>query len=178
MDRFFKEVLGDWVQEVLYAIHSVMNIFYLDSVPTECAKMHVDKHCVKMILESAQLLSTAHRLLDGDNDVLYKTTHANHPSAVWVRESDENYLWLFELFTALMVEYTHRYGKHHACERMIGVLSRAPLAIPKGSLTEPPCCMPDECKCDSTIESYRNYYMMHKSHIFAWKNRTQPSWVI
>ena len=42
-----------------------MNIFYLSHDVDECARFHVDKHVVKMILESAQLLSTAHRVLDG-----------------------------------------------------------------------------------------------------------------
>ena len=84
-----------------------MNIFYLSHNTQECAEMHVDKHVVKMILEYSQLLSTAHRVLDGveyiDNssgrkikrwklnwsafeDTLYKATHINHPSAVWCRQ--------------------------------------------------------------------------------------------
>jgi hypothetical protein len=156
-----------------------MNIFYLDHNVTTCAKYHVDKHCVKMILEYAQLLSTAHHVLDGELACadLYKATHINHPSAVWVRQSDANYAWLVGLFAALLAEYTHRYGKNHACERMIDLLSNTPRHIPRGSFTEPPCCMPDECKNSSTIKSYRNYYLMSKSHIFAWKNRAQPLWI-
>ena len=175
-----------------------MNIFYLDEDVTECAKMHVDKHCVKMILEYAQLLSTAHRVIDGTlltgisdkghkrtswilpddrNDVLYKATHINHPSAIWVRENAHNYVWLFRLFGALMDEYTYRYGKKHACEHLASTLSYRPKNIPKGSLTEPPCCMPDDCKVDSTIDSYRNYYKTYKSHMFLWKNRPQPVWI-
>ena len=96
-----------------------MNIFYLHNDPKTCAEMHVDKHCVKMILEYAQLLSTAHRVLDGTlnvglsasgrkktsyvlmdqrESVLYSATHINHPSAIWVRQSDKNYDWLFSLF--------------------------------------------------------------------------------
>jgi len=106
-----------------------MNIFYLDHDVRKCAEMHNDKHVVKMILEYAQLLSTAHRVLDGilstgisvsgrkrtvyvlaDNldAVLYSATHVNHPSAIWVRQSDKNYDWLFGLFQALMDEYTYR----------------------------------------------------------------------
>jgi len=42
-----------------------MNIFYLDKDPIKSAEMHCDKHVVKMIIEYAQLLSTAHRVLDG-----------------------------------------------------------------------------------------------------------------
>ena len=114
-----------------------MNIFYLHPEPRTCAEMHVDKHVVKMIIEYAQLLSTAHRILDGEEYIdassgrrikrwrladdameqnLYKASHINHPSAVWVRQSNNNYTWLFCLFTELLQEYTYRYGKHHATE--------------------------------------------------------------
>ena len=96
-----------------------MNIFYLDHDVNKCAEMHNDKHVVKMILEYAQLLSTAHRVCDGtildtfsktgrrkkvwalaDNrdTILYSATHINHPSAVWVRQSSANYGWLYQLF--------------------------------------------------------------------------------
>ena len=99
-----------------------MNIFYLDHDVTKCAEMHNDKHVVKMILEYAQLLSTAHRVLDGTicdgfsdsgrrkktytlsdsrNDILYSATHINHPSAVWVRQSDTNYKWLQSMLVTL-----------------------------------------------------------------------------
>ena len=43
-----------------------MNIFYLNESPEIAAVEHNDKHCVKMILESAQMLCTAHRVLDGN----------------------------------------------------------------------------------------------------------------
>ena len=42
-----------------------MNIFYVDKDPVKAAKMLLDKHVVKMILESAQMLCTAKRVLDG-----------------------------------------------------------------------------------------------------------------
>lgn len=157
-----------------------MNIFYLDEDVTECAKMHVDKHCVKMILEYAQLMSTAHHVLAGElaPEGIYKSTHVNHPSAVWARQSVYNYIRLYNLWIALMKEYTYRYGKNHACERLIEVLCFTPFNIPRIDFTSPPCCMPDECKTGDTIESYRSYYMMHKNHIFAWKNRPVPDWVV
>ena len=80
-----------------------MNVFYLDKDPVLAASYHCDKHCVKMIVESAQLLSTAHRLLDEDDahSNLYKVAHKNHPSTIWVRSSLENYTWLYA------VSYTH-----------------------------------------------------------------------
>jgi hypothetical protein len=118
-----------------------MNVFYLDKDPSTCAQQHCDKHVVKMIIEYAQLLSTAHRVLDGEQYIeeryvhgslparfhkikrwkledsleskLYKASHINHPSAVWARDSHLNYLWLASLLNSLCDEYTHRYDKVH-----------------------------------------------------------------
>ena len=175
-----------------------MNIFYLDHDVTECAKMHNDKHVVKMILEYAQLLSTAHRILDGTelsvlsatgrkkkvwqlpdhrDSVLYSCTHANHPSAVWVRQSDKNYDWLFAMFQALMSEYTHRYGKTHATSRLEMYLAQLPKNIPQKHFTQPTPAMPDEVKVPGdSIKSYRNYYINNKPHLASWKNRNKPEW--
>ena len=85
-----------------------MNIFFLDKRPDNAAEMHNDKHCVKMILEYAQMLSTAHRVLDGENvhPDLYKIAHKNHPSTIWTRSSKQHYDWLFRLFRMLSAEYT------------------------------------------------------------------------
>jgi hypothetical protein len=177
-----------------------MNIFYLHNDPKTCAEMHVDKHCVKMILEYAQLLSTAHRYLDGvptvdrksptgrqrtsyilsDNrdSLLYRATHINHPSAIWVRKSQANYFWLYELFGWLCTEYTHRYGKHHATERLDIELSIPPKNIPIGEFTEPTPAMPDHYKvAGDSIQSYKNYYLGDKTRMFSWKKREVPSWV-
>ena len=89
-----------------------MNIFYLSNCPQKAAEFHNDKHCVKMILEYAQMLSTTHRLLDDDvHSDLYKATHKNHPSTVWTRSSKQHYDWLFRLFRMVSAEYTLRYGK-------------------------------------------------------------------
>ena len=121
-----------------------MNIFYLHENPKICAKYHNDSHCVKMILEYAQLMCTAHRELDviskGSlmDTTLYKATHKNHPSAVWVRESKANYEFLHKLFSALCNEYTHRYGKIHKTEQKLRKLLYCRLDIsPKASLHNP-----------------------------------------
>ena len=73
-----------------------MNIFYLNRDPVQCAKDHCDKHCVKMLLEYAQLMSTAHRVHDNNDDV-YQIAHLNHQSKIWTRESLDHYQWLFQL---------------------------------------------------------------------------------
>ena len=92
-----------------------MNIFYLNKDPKIAAIEHNDKHCVKMILEYAQMLSTAHRERDGDeradNLSMYKRAHLNHPSTVWTRENEAQYNWLYSLFVALSDEYSYRYEK-------------------------------------------------------------------
>lgn len=155
-----------------------MNIFYLADNPTECAQYHADKHCVKMILEYSQLLSTAHRVLDGANapDVLYKATHINHPCAKWVRESTANYEWLYNLLHQLHREYRYRYGREHASARLLNPLFNFPKNLPSGELTSRPQAMPDFYKSDNPIEAYRNYYIQEKAHLAKWKNRKVPYW--
>ena len=79
-----------------------MNIFYLDHDPRIAAKYHCDKHVVKMILESAQMLATAHRVVDkNDDDILYREAYKNHPSTKWVRSNLYHYTWLWSLFNSL-----------------------------------------------------------------------------
>ena len=180
-----------------------MNIFYLHNDPKICAQHHVDKHVVKMIVEYGQLLSTAHRILDGTlsvrlsksgrkqkhyslsderDSVLYNATHANHPSAKWTRHSEQNYRWLFTLWCELLEEYTFRYGKQHSTSRLLTALAKPPKNIDMDTqFCAPWRAMPDEYKFDKsepqyTMKSYRAYYNGAKSHMFKWKNRQQPEW--
>jgi len=177
-----------------------VNIFYLDHDVTKCAEMHNDKHTVKMILEYCQLLSTAHRYLDGvevigktktgrnvkrwnlndeRNTILYSATHINHPSAVWCRKTSANYEWLHKLLVELCKEYTYRYGKVHKCERegLVAQLARLPDTITSAPFTQPTPAMPDEVKiAGDSVASYRNYYINNKTHLANWKNREVPSW--
>lgn len=177
-----------------------MNIFYLHNDPAECAKLHTDKHVVKMIIEYAQLLSTAHHLLDGTehtgltktgrkrkgyvigderDSVIYKATHWNHPSAIWVRQSKENYFWLYNLWIELMKEYTYRYGKVHSSSRLKDALLIPPKNIPEAPFTEPTPAMPDQYKVKgNSIQAYINYYVGAKQHLASWKKRSIPSWYV
>src|SRR6056300_1476917 len=144
-----------------------MNIFYLHEDPIQNAKCHIDKHIVKMPIEYAQLMSTAHRLLDGEmyigktaigrnikrwrlhderEDILYKASHINHPSAIWVRESIENYLQMYKLYMAVLSEFTNRYGKVHGSSKPSMLLIRPPKNIPMVKGTQLPQCMPEICK--------------------------------
>jgi hypothetical protein len=145
-----------------------MNIFYLDKDPDKAATMMYNKHVVKMILESAQLLCTAHHVLDGDDaDVPYKPTHKNHPSAIWVRESADNYAWLYFHMLALGEEYTKRYGKKHLtitkCE---DALSNIPGGMLNIGATPMPQCMPDQYKVPGdSVTAYWNYYEAEKVNV-------------
>jgi hypothetical protein len=136
-----------------------MNLFYLDRDPVEAARMQCDRHVVKMILETAQMLSTAHLELDGIQ-VAYKATHKNHPSTVWVRSSAAAYAWAFKHLMGLSDEYTRRYGKVHKTIRENAIaLSVPPVNIDvQAAFVEPPQCMYDECKRDDTVLAYQVYY--------------------
>jgi hypothetical protein len=151
-----------------------MNIFALDNNPRKCAEYHVDKHVVKMILETAQLLCGAHWVVGGDAP--YKLSHKNHPCSIWVRESLSNYLLLCELGLELCKEYTYRYGKRHKSQDVIEWCLINKPNIADKEFTEPARAMPDEYKSNCVVESYRNYYIGEKSKIAVWKNRETPEW--
>jgi hypothetical protein len=175
-----------------------VNIFYLDNDPKTCAEMHLDKHVVKMIIEYAQLMSTAHRFLDGEeytdltangrrikrwrmNDELenqlMKASHINHPSGIWCRTTDTNYKWLYTMWTHLLNEYTHRYGKIHACARLRETLAALPSNIRQGGFTPPTPAMPDDVKIpNDVLKSYQNYYIQNKAHFAKWSKRPVPFW--
>jgi len=147
-----------------------MNIFYLHEDPKLAAIVQYNKHVVKMILESAQMLCTAHHHY-GNEDVPYKKAHYNHPSTVWVRQNDKQYKWLYNHMIALGIEYYVRYGRTHlTITKCKDILKHLPPGIPIGTFTEPPQCMPEEYKHkDSSITAYWQYYINGKCHI-AHKN--------
>ena len=153
-----------------------MNIFFLHNDPAIATLGMCNKHVVKMIVESAQMLSTAHRMLDGyastyttksgirkyhalpdaRESILYRDTHANHPCSLWARATDSNYIWLYTHMESLCELYTEYYGKIHASSKL--PLSILPTNIPVGELTTFPMAMPDEFRIGSPVESYREYY--------------------
>ena len=184
-----------------------MNIFFIDSDPQKCAEWSVDSHCVKMILEAAQLLSTAHRYLDGVpvieertlasgrkrnhtnyvlNDhrdpILYAATHINHPCAIWVRDCHINYAWAWRYLQEHCYEYTHRYGKIHKVEAsgLLDALNVIPNRIRCGEyMTAVPNAMDAKYIISKDpIENYRNYYKHGKTHLHKWKNRQPPKWIM
>lgn len=151
-----------------------MNIFFLDSDPKVCATYHNDKHVVKMILETAQLLCGVHWVIGGEAP--YKLSHKNHPCSIWVRSSLENYLWLCELGLELCKEYSYRYGKKHKSQQIIEWCLIHKPNIPDTPFQEPPKAMPEIYKVDDVSQSYRNYYIGEKRDFSKWKNREVPLW--
>ena len=152
-----------------------MNIFYLDHDLKKCAEYHVDRHCTKMIIEYAQLLSSAHWMSGGEAP--YKLVHKNHPCSIWTRESIDNYRWLCELGIELSKEYTYRYGKFHKSSEVIHWCLDNEPNLPNIGMTPFRLAMPDEFKCECPIESYRNYYNGGKVHLFKWKQREIPFFI-
>jgi hypothetical protein len=176
-----------------------MNIFYLSKNWKRAAGMHCDKHVCKMLIEYAQLMSTTHRVIDGTQYYsktknghkiqrwlhpnpklereLYKASHINHPSNIWLRENEQHYTWLFLMFNELSKEYTRRYGKVHASwSKLNWILGFPPKNITQKKWEDPPQCMPDHCKDDDVVKAYRNYYILEKNNIAVWKHSGTPKW--
>lgn len=181
-----------------------MNIFALSKDPIEAAQLQCNKHVVKMIVESAQMLSTAHRMLDGYNarkasksgkrtvdhwihpnkeldQLLYKAVHHNHPCTTWTMKSNNNYTWHWVHFTALCDEYTYRYGKKHSTDLLLrDVLKQLPRNIPVGYLTPLPLAMGSNPECmnpNDVVGSYRAFYQTKQDRFkMEWTGRPVPEW--
>jgi hypothetical protein len=154
-----------------------MNIFYVNRDPVRAAKDLPDKLIVKMPLESAQLLCTAINLAGGTSQ--YKTTHQNHPSAIWARECKENFFWLVIHGLGLCQTYTDVYDKKHKCQDIIEACIKSIDLMPDGKgpfHTEPPQCMPEQYRGNDTVEAYRKYMVAEKTRYAKWKNREKPEW--
>lgn len=155
-----------------------MNIFVLDKNPAAAAQMQCDRHVVKMVLESAQMLCTAVNALGGE--ARYKTAHVNHPCSIWARETSGNFFWLYDHGMALAEEYTHRYGKVHRSEEVIrDCMYQWEAGLPLYDLTRTPhpLCMPEVYKTEDPVQSYRTFYLQDKVRFAQWnKTRSAPQW--
>lgn len=183
-----------------------MNLFKLHEDHDKNAEYHVDKHIVKMILESAQILCTnltvdhlfgflpgmlnseqnkilsdfrkdQKNLSQEDRLFTYLPTMQNHPSTVWARSSLENFYWTHCYAHSLAEEYRYRYGKDH--KSFWDVINKLP--DPKHmedvGLTPFAMAMPEELKdYEDPVQSYRNYYMLDKATFASWKYRDKPDW--
>lgn len=153
-----------------------MNIFYLDSDINQCARYHCDKHVVKMILESAQILCSV--LWIHQIKAPYKPTHLNHPCVIWANESLSNWLWLKKLAYALNEEYKYRFNhnSNHKSYEVISILEIPPLL--DCGLTKRPQVFPDEFKQEDPVKAYRQYYKINKQHLGQWTKRDMPDWFL
>lgn len=173
-------------------VDTAVNIFVLDRDPRRAARYHCDKHVVKMLLESAQLLSTVLWIVDErlaqrnhERGLLYKPTHRRHPCTLWLSESLANYRWLTRLAGALVDEYHYRYGgRSHACEPVIDCCRRFALSKAAQRLTlwatkrRTPfaLAMPEMYRSSDAVEAYRRYYIGEKAPICTWTRRRMPQW--
>lgn len=153
-----------------------MNIFYLDADIKQCARFHCDKHVIKMVLESAQILCSVlwlHQI-----KAPYKPTHLSHPCVLWANESLSNWLWLKELASALNEEYKYRFNhkKNHKSYEVISSLELPPI-LDRG-LTKRPQVLPDEFKHNDPVKAYRQYYKIGKQHLGHWTKREMPKWFL
>lgn len=160
-----------------------MNIFFLSKDPKKAAVYQCDKHVVKMIVETAQILSTAHRILsENPPEFLYRKTHAKHPCVLWACSSIANYRWLAEHGIALCQEYTYRYKKSHKSTNLILWLSNHIPPISQRDFSNPPQCMPDQYRLnpEEYVKAYRTYYVQDKKKTikrFNYTNRGKPQWM-
>ena len=150
-----------------------MNIFVVDNDPVVAATMLCDKHVVKMIVETAQMLCTVGR--SNGYETRYRSTHAKHPCTLWAGQSKQNWDWLVKHGLSMCEEYTRRYGRRHKTHDVIESLARLPIDLPTTGLTPFAQAMPDQYKGDDPVEAYRNYYKGEKSGFAKWKTST-PSW--
>lgn len=167
-----------------------MNIFILSLIQKEIAEYMMDKHVSKILLEAVQMLCSAKRILDPDdeiNDRLYKLAHKNHPVTIWCRKSKSNFIWVLDLVEELHTEWKYRYGhpenKFHK-SYLVSLLLRENIPsdnkFEENGLTPFALAMPDKYKTDNAVESYRNYYMSpEKQKIATWKKkREKPIWYL
>ena len=160
-----------------------MNIFVTHPFPAESAICLPDKHVVKMILETAQMLYSVHwyKELELPLDA-YKKAHINHPCSIWARTSVDNYIWLCKLGLELSKEYTFRYEKIHKTQKHIEWLFKNIPELPKIGFTLPAQAMPQEYKVpENSIEAYRQFYIKNKileRGINKFTKRSIPKWIL
>ena len=154
-----------------------MNVFYLHENPTTAAQVQCDKHVVKMVLETAQMLSAVCARYDIIEEDGYRVTHRHHPCTLWAGDSRDNFDWLVKHGRALSDEYTERYGKVHKSRRVIDLYAQHRDAVPDIGPTPPAQAMPVLYKGDDPVMAYRRDYTEHKRLTMSmpWKANL-PDW--
>lgn len=165
-----------------------MNIYALDKDPRLAARYHNDRHVAKQILETSQIMCSAHIMLDGRHTArsripaMLRPSHITHPCVKWAMATTSNYRWLGQLLQGLCEEYTERTGKIHLFEKTLVVhdlCAKTPLNLPVGQLTPFVQTLPDKYKSSDPVEAYRRYYMNEKKHLGFWSApAVRPPWFI
>lgn len=161
-----------------------MNIFILDENPKKAAKYHNNKHVVKMILESVQMLMSSYHVTNHATALqdpnMYRLTHKHHPCTEWVNTSYSNWCWLYKMTRALNKEFMLRFNRserHLSLRKLDAIIAKyGTPKLPRLGRTEFALAMPDCCKVeDDAVASYRKYYMEEKQHIAKWSTHI-PTW--
>lgn len=176
---------------MLTIYYEKMNLFILSLIQREIAQYMMDKHVSKILLEAVQMLCSAKRILDPEDEEakehIYKLAHKNHPVTIWCRTTKANYVWTLDLVEELHNEWRFRYGhpttKFHK-SYLVALYLRKHMPPDEAfsrdvnHLTPFALAMPDIYKTDDPVLSYRNYYMSdEKQKIASWnKNREKPDW--
>lgn len=162
-----------------------MNLFFLDSNPFKAAKYNVDKHCLKIILESAQMLCYAFP----ENLTPIKNSKKGfyfHPMSKFVRESYQNWTWTLDHFSGLLNEFEYRFNKKHSYVKVLDWLIKNQKFLNfenyyQTSYKKWPQCFGqyrNECYVkDDPILGYQNYYNVAKRHLFQWTKREIPYFI-
>ena len=162
-----------------------MNRFIIEHHPDAIARSLCDQHIVKMPLEEAQMLCTSlwhHAPEYAEEHGLYKPVHQKHPCTLWAMENRANYRWAYSLYTSMLCEYHHRYGKWHGAGKHSQAIAGGIDLIPDGLITPHPQCFSghDDCKTDEKypVQAYRAFYKRDKMGFARWnKNRERPEWL-
>tara|TARA_B100001250_G_scaffold170495_1_gene146850 strand:+ start:630 stop:1091 length:462 start_codon:yes stop_codon:yes gene_type:complete len=150
-----------------------VNIFVLHQNPQTAAEMMCDKHVVKMILETAQMMCTV--VASYDHDTPYRPTHSKHPCTIWAGQSRANWNWLVDHGMSLCEEYTKRYNKVHKSQRVIEWCAMTHIDLPERTLTPFAQAMPPQYRNDCPVTAYRDYYHGEKAGFATWKTQA-PDW--
>ena len=172
-----------------------MNLFFLHIDPKKCAIFHCDKHVVKMILELVQMLYTANNVMGNIIEGGYRSFSPQHPTCIWIRQCEKNYLYACLVAKYLCEEYTFRYGRIHTCEKHVDILTQSvsflkfkTIPYKEGVVlsynkkfqelghTPVPLAMFDDVKYPDTFKSYRMYYIVYKRRFAKWTKRDIPWW--
>ena len=169
-----------------------MNIFFLDENPQKAAQSLCDKHVVKMVLETAQMCSTAVQQ-SFELDPLpstYKPAYVNHPMTLWVGAKWDNMNWALNHGMAIAKEYTLRYGRTHKSQKVLEDIAEHYFPVldwPHAfRISSPPLCMPDVIKNKGWrgehlqvrfVDAYRLYYNKYKRHFAKYTKRERPEWL-